>query len=137
MAPAVAIVAALLAACGAGQGAPGTSDAPRTIEIAMTDQLRFDPDRVTVADGETIRFVVTNPTAIDHEFVIGDEHEQAEHGDEMMANGMMHDEANAIAVAPGETEELVYTFTEAGDFLMGCHVDGHYEVGMVGHIVVE
>lgn len=133
--PVAAALLALLAGC-AGT-APGTSAAPRTIEVTMTDALRFDPERITVTAGETIRFVVENPTALEHEFVIGDEHEQAEHAAEMMGDGMMHDEPNAVAVGTGQTEELVYTFDEPGELLIGCHVDRHYDAGMRGTIVVE
>lgn len=133
--PVAAALIALLAGC-AGT-TPGTSDAPRTIEVTMTDALRFDPERITVTAGETIRFVVENPTALEHEFVIGDEHEQAEHAAEMMGDGMMHDEPNAVAVGTGQTEELVYTFDEPGELLIGCHVDRHYDAGMRGTIVVE
>jgi uncharacterized cupredoxin-like copper-binding protein len=104
--------------------------------MTMTDDLRFEPEQVTVQAGETIRFVVENPTALEHEFVIGDEHEQEEHAAEMMGDGMMHDDPNAIAVPAGETRDLVYTFGEAGELLIGCHVDGHYEAGMRGTIVI-
>jgi uncharacterized cupredoxin-like copper-binding protein len=133
--PVAAALVVLLAGC-AGT-TPGTSDAPRTIEVTMTDELRFDPEQITVSAGETIRFVVENPTTLEHEFVIGDEHEQEEHAAEMMGDGMMHDESNAVAVGPGQTEELIYTFDEPGELLIGCHVDRHYEAGMRGTIVVE
>jgi uncharacterized cupredoxin-like copper-binding protein len=39
-------------------------------------------------------------------------------------------------VAPGETEEITWTFTDAGGTLYGCHEPGHYEGGMVGSIEV-
>ena len=133
------VVGGILAACsgGAAETTPGTSDAPRAIEMTMTDDLRFSPDPVTVAAGETIRFVVINPTALEHVFVIGDEEEQEHHAEDMMSGGMMHDEDNAISVSAGETKELVYTFHEPGELLIGCHVQGHYEAGMIGHIIVE
>lgn len=131
---ALAIVV-LLAACTSNAG---TSDSPRAVEVSMTDALRFDPDEITVQAGETIRFVVSNPTPLDHDFVIGDEHEQEHHAAEMAADGdMMHDEDNAMTVAAGETQELIYTFDEAGDLLIGCHVQGHYEAGMIAEIHVE
>lgn len=130
----VALIAVLAGCSGT---APGTSDAPRAIEVTMTDALRFDPERITVTAGETIRFVIENPTELEHEFVIGDEREQAEHAAGMMDDDMMHGEANAIAVGPGETEELVYTFDGPAQLLIGCHVDRHYDAGMRGTIVVE
>ena len=54
-----------------------------------------------------------------------------------MASGMtMHDDPNAIEVASGETKELTWTFTQAGDLLFGCHEPAHYAGGMVGTIHV-
>jgi uncharacterized cupredoxin-like copper-binding protein len=50
--------------------------------------------------------------------------------------GMTHDEPEGIAVAPGETKELTFTFDAAGPFLAGCHVPGHYGAGMKADITV-
>ena len=68
--------------------------------------------------GVPVTFVVTNGGAADHEFYLGDEEALAEHEKETaeMA-GMTHDEAEAIAVKPGETKELTYTLAEAGQAL--------------------
>lgn len=115
----------------------GTVDAPRRVDVVMTDDLRFDPDSISVTEGETVLFAVSNPTALDHEFVIGDSGEQAHHAEEMMSgDGMMHDEEGAIGLAPGASKELVYTFAESGDLEIACHVDGHYDAGMRGDVTV-
>lgn len=139
--PFITVVTALaitlaIAAC---QGATPGADGPRVIAVTTTDDLRFDPEAVTVAAGETVRFEVSNPTALQHEFVIGDAEEQMHHGQEMegMDGEMAHDDDNAVSVAPGETKELTYTFGGAGTLLIGCHVDGHYAAGMAGTITVE
>ncbi|MDQ2683539.1 MAG: heavy metal translocating P-type ATPase, partial [Chloroflexota bacterium] len=113
----------------------------RTIEIAAGDDLRFDPAEITVTEGETVAFVVTNTGALPHEFVIGDAEVQDEHEVEM-AEGEedmdeMGDKPYAIDVPAGETVTLVYTFDEAGETLIGCHVPGHYPAGMRGVIRVE
>lgn len=123
------------AAVASNLSSPGGVAAPRTIEVSITDGLRFDPDGLTVRVGETIRFVITNPTPIDHEFVIGDEAAQRMHATEM-AGGMMHDDAHAVSVPAGETRELIYTFGAAGDLEIGCHVPGHYEAGMHAPVAV-
>ena len=47
----------------------------REVSVTMTDELRFEPDALTVAAGETVRFVVHNAGASDHEFLIGDDPE--------------------------------------------------------------
>ena len=42
-----------------------------TIEISMNDLLRFNPDSLSVQQGETIRLRITNNGKIPHEFVLG------------------------------------------------------------------
>lgn len=67
----------------------GTAGQPRDIAISMDDTLRFDPAEVTVGAGEVVRFVLTNTGAATHDFLIGDQATQEEHGAEMAA-GMTH-----------------------------------------------
>jgi uncharacterized cupredoxin-like copper-binding protein len=121
----------------------GTIEAPREIAVTMTDDLRFDPGTIVVAKGETIRFALGNPTAAPHDFLVGDLEEQLHHHEEM-AVGEGHDDAvvdtgglpPAITLEPGETAEVVVTFDEAADLMIGCHVPGHWEAGMRGAVVV-
>ena len=119
-----------------GHGAPADADA-RIIRVRMTDALRFDPETLTVARGETVRFELTNAGAAVHEFLIGDETAQAAFEEEM-ADGEMDHEAAGVSVGPGETESFTYTFDDAHDELLaGCHEPGHYAGGMVATIIVE
>jgi uncharacterized cupredoxin-like copper-binding protein len=109
----------------------------RTIQVETTDQLRFNPDAITVRAGETVAFVVHNGGALPHEFVIGDEATQEAHEQEMADDAEMDEEGEAaVEVQAGETATLVYTFDEPGTLLVGCHVDGHYAAGMKGTITV-
>lgn len=118
-------------------GAPGNaSAATRTIDVVADDPYRFEPEDLEVEPGETVTFVVTNEGNQEHEFVLGDEDYQESHGEEMAGGGMHHD-GNAVAVAPGATEELTWTFPDSGEVLYGCHVAGHYDAGMVGAISVS
>jgi uncharacterized cupredoxin-like copper-binding protein len=118
-------------------GAPGNpSAATRTIEVTTRDPYRFEPEDLEVESGETVTFVVTNEGSEPHEFVLGDEAYQEAHGEEMAA-GEMHHEGNAVAVEPGATEELTWTFPPTGEVLYGCHVAGHYAAGMVGAISIS
>lgn len=114
------------------------ADADRTIEIVAGDELRFSPEEVTVAAGETITFRVINEGNLPHDFTLGDEAAQQEHEEEMaeMEGEMEHDEANALSLASGETKELTWHFTEPGTVFYGCHEPGHYDAGMVGEITV-
>jgi uncharacterized cupredoxin-like copper-binding protein len=80
--------------------------------------MRFDPGQITVTEGETVAFVVTNTGQAPHEFVIGDEAVQRDHEAEMTAGGEMeddggkqHGDAAEVDVMPGQTATLVYTST--------------------------
>lgn len=120
-------------------GAPGSAaDASQTLEIVATDPYEFDPPDIAVEPGETVTFTVTNEGDQVHEFVLGDRAYQDAHEEEMAA-GEMHHEGNALTIAPGDTEELTWTFPSDGsisELLYGCHEPGHYDGGMVGTIRV-
>ena len=135
---ALALLLMLVAACSAGTTVSPTPSAAATrIEVTLTDALRMEPATMSVPAGVPVTFVVTNTGAIDHEFYLGDEAAQAEHEREMQTmGGMMHDEPEGIALDPGETKELTFTFAQAGDTLAGCHVAGHYDGGMRASIAV-
>ena len=111
--------------------------AKRTIEVHMTDKMRFTPDRIDVKQGETIRFVHKNDGKIMHEFVLGTKKDLDEHA-ALMAKfpGMEHDEPYMAHVGPGKTAEIVWTFNRAGEFDFACLIAGHYQAGMVGKIKV-
>jgi uncharacterized cupredoxin-like copper-binding protein len=117
-------------------GDPGDED--RVIEVTQLDEMRFDPASIEVSAGESILFEVTNAGRTPHEFVLGDADLQAEHEEVMAGMGgvPMANELNAIAVEPGETGTVGWTFTETGTLEFGCHVPGHYAAGMVGEITV-
>lgn len=142
----LAAAAVLAAACGGSGSSPtasaATSQAPSAeatrVEVRLTDAMRIEPAQLTVPAGVPVTFVVTNAGTVEHEFVLGDEEVQAEHEEEMSGGGHdMGDDGNAVTVAPGATEEHVYTFSEPGVTLAGCHVPGHYPAGMKAEITVE
>lgn len=120
-------------------GEPATAEeADRTVEIVASDDLRFDPESVTVSDGETVLFRIVNEGQLPHDFTLGDEAAQQQHEEEMaeMEGMEMQDEPNAVVLEPGETKELAWRFTHGGTVLFGCHQPGHYEAGMRGEITV-
>lgn len=130
--------AVLLAACApSGGGASPTEQRPRTIQVQMTDDLRFEPAHFTVRAGEMVRFEVTNAGATVHEFLIGDEAAQDGFEMEMSGSAMSHATDAGVSVEPGGTETFEYTFGEAGQLLAGCHEPGHYAGGMKATITVE
>lgn len=113
------------------------ADARRTLTVDMTDAMRFTPDKITVQEGETVRFVVRNKGRMLHEMVIGTPEELAKHAT-MMAKfpNMEHDEPYMVHVDPGKTGEIIWTFNRAGQFEFACLIAGHYEAGMRGTLTV-
>jgi uncharacterized cupredoxin-like copper-binding protein len=112
--------------------------AVRKVRIDMSDRMRFNPDAITVKQGDTVRFVVKNSGKVMHEMVLGTMRELKEHAELMKKHpGMEHDEAHMAHVEPGGTAEIVWQFTKAGEFHYGCLIPGHFEAGMVGRVTVR
>lgn len=120
-------------------GRPGDpTKATRTIVVKMSDDMRFSPDHLTIRRGETIRFVVRNDGRVLHELVLGTKPELEKHAELMRRfPEMEHDEPYMAHVDPGRTGEVVWQFTNAGEFYYGCLIPGHYEAGMVGKVLVK
>lgn len=111
--------------------------AVRTIEVRMTDDMRFSPDRIQVRQGETVRFVIRNMGGMLHEMVIGTQQDLNEHAAMMLRfPGMEHDEPYMTHVKPGQRGQIVWNFNRAGEFQFACLIAGHYQAGMVGTISV-
>jgi uncharacterized cupredoxin-like copper-binding protein len=164
VAAAMSMSAAVFAAGthGSGQGPsigePGNaSEADRTLTVEMHDNY-YEPEAIEVKPGETVRFVVENKGSIVHEFNIGtpamhEGHQKemmmmVEHGviqgdklnEEMMdmdmGNGqsMKHNDPNSVLLEPGQSKEVVWTFTDKGGIEFACNIPGHYQSGMYGEV---
>lgn len=120
-----------------GSYAPGLK-ITRTIEVNMTDQMRFTPDLVKVKKGDVIRFIHTNSGNLMHEFVLGTPASLDQHA-EMMKKfpGMEHSEPYMAHVPPKMEGEVVWEFSKAGQFAFGCLIPGHYDAGMKGTVIVQ
>ncbi len=113
--------------------------AAEVIEVTMTE-FGYSPASVTVAPGTptVLRFI--NEGAIQHEAMLGDHHMQEEfaastdHGDHGGAGH--HGDMMAITLDPGQTGEIEFMVEEPGTWLIGCHLPGHYDAGMVATIEV-
>ncbi|MDD9979548.1 MAG: plastocyanin/azurin family copper-binding protein [Boseongicola sp.] len=135
-------------------GEPGVEHhVSRTIEVRM-GEMYFEPSAIDVKAGETIRFVVINEGDAVHEFNIGTEENWVAHlgemekmidqgmidfdridHEKMRSMGMMHEDANAVLMEPGESREIIWQFPErATEVGVACNVPGHRESGMVGTI---
>jgi uncharacterized cupredoxin-like copper-binding protein len=111
---------------------PGGASGVATVRITA-HHSRFEPDRITVKPGSTVRFVVHNGDPIDHEFIIGppEVHELHERGTPHVHTGIVPGE---ITVPAGATLQTTWTFGPAGSpaVAYGCHLAGHWAYGMHG-----
>ena len=146
---------------GAASGEPGkTLEASRTITVEMYD-MYYEPESISVKQGETVRFVVENKGNLVHEFNIGTPEMHEGHQKEMMmmvehgviqggkinhdmmemdmGNGqpMKHDDPNSVLLEPGKSQEVIWTFSDKGDIEFACNVPGHYQAGMYGDVNFE
>lgn len=110
----------------------------RTIQVDMSDAFRFTPSDVVIRRGETVKFVVSNSGHQLHEMVLGTPQELKEHAELMKKfPEMEHADANMAHVKPGAKGEIVWQFTQAGEYQFACLIPGHFEAGMVGKLVVK
>lgn len=119
-------------------GKPGDpAKVDRTIEIAVSDDMRYSPDEVRVKRGQTIRFQVLNGGELRHMMVLGKLSELGKQAELMRKSPgtALHTPA-AISIEPGQTGQLVWQFTNAGTFDFACLVPGHLVGGMKGKVIV-
>jgi len=129
--------------------AGNVSHIDQVIEVDM-GEMYFDPNNYTFDRGETVKFVLVNSGRVVHEFAIGTEEMHDAHAQEMRVMlregmmttrvlrhdrmrqaGMMHVDANSRLLEPGETSELVWTFSgEPDELVLACNVPGHRAGGM-------
>lgn len=119
-------------------GKPGlAANVTRTVNVDMTDDMRFHTSKIIVKQGETIRFVAKNSGQVKHEMVLGTAKELKDHYEVMKKNPEMeHADENLVTVAPGQSGEIIWQFPKAGKVDFACLQPGHYEAGMKGSVDV-
>lgn len=109
----------------------------RTIDVVLSDDMRFTPATIDVKAGETIRFFVRNTGKMNHEMVLGQIDDLKAHAKEMRANpDMVHKEPNQVNLKPGQRGGMVWQFIKPGTVDFACTMPGHLEAGMVGQVTV-
>ena len=136
------------------------SEVNRTIEIKMYDNY-FEPSKIIVKKGETIKFIVSNYGELVHEFNIATKEMHFKHQPEMMKmvenqilladkidkkkmkelakkdHSMAHSHSNSVLLEPNEIGEIIWKFSANAKLEAACNVPGHYEVGMVADIKIN
>ena len=117
-----AMLVALLAGCGGGPAVDiGFSNEPaaQQLEVAATDKVTWAPNRLEAAAGD-VTFVVSNPTSLQHNFVVE-------------GNGV---KAVSRTFKPNATVTLTLKDLKPGTYRYVCTVAGHAPT-MHGTLVVR
>lgn len=124
-------------------GEPGDkAKVTQTVRITMKEtddgEMLFTPSTFKFRKGQTVKFSLKNIGETDHEFVLDAKDKVMEHKALMEKfPDMEHDDPNAVRLAPGESGEIVWKFTNDGTFMAACLIPGHMEAGMHGPVQVS
>jgi uncharacterized cupredoxin-like copper-binding protein len=123
-------------------GEPGdATKSARIVQVTMTEadgKMLFLPNRIEIKKDEQIKFMLRNNGELDHEFILGTMAENLKHAESMKKNpDMEHDDPNGRRLAAKKTDQIVWRFTQVGEFEYSCLIPGHREAGMIGTIVVK
>jgi plastocyanin len=89
------------------------------VPVAMLDQMRFEPETLTVQAGDEVTILLTNDGAITH-------------------NMSIEDTDVDVDLDGGEEETITFTAPDSpGEFKIWCAIPGHEAAGMIGTLVVE
>ena len=132
-----------------------TDDVTRTVEVRIRDNV-FQPEKIIIEQGETVRFNISNDGVFVHEFYIGSpkmhsirqketammvERGMIELGGinygmmDMDMNGrqiMRHYDTNGVLLEPGDSTEIIWQFGRESILEYACNLPGYYDSGMVG-----
>lgn len=132
----------------------GWAAVPQQITITMRD-FSYKPNRITLQAGVPAEITLGNQGKVAHEFMVYDMpksmgqmmgHEWVEKTNYFhmvpvtTAGGKVSHHGSdfmELRVAPGKTATLKFTPVKKGTFEFGCMIEGHYEAGQKGVLVVK
>lgn len=100
-------------------GAPGAPAAGARVIEVRAREYRFEPPTIEAKAGEQITIRFANAGTEKHEFELEELDKEIE------------------PIAPGTTAEMTFSVEKAGTYEYACRVDGHYEKGMKGQLIVR
>ena len=133
------------------------SEVDRVIQIKMYDNY-FEPNKINIKQGETIKFLIQNLGTLVHEFNIATKDMHFKHQSEMLQmmeneillgdkidykkmdemakidHAMAHSHSNSILLEPKKSGEVIWKFNTKISLEAACNIPGHYESGMVAQI---
>lgn len=135
------LAASLVTGCSTVAGV-GTDANPRVVQITITG-FRFVPDTIDVTRGESVQFVIHNPTDQAHELYIGSPTEQqADETAHASASPMEQPQVSTrygygVYLPAYSDSEFRYHFSTGSEVMIGCHLPGHWAAGMKAAITVH
>ncbi len=123
------LAALVLSACASSASVNGGT----TIQVTLSD-FKFDPSSWTVNAGKPVTVDLNNTASVAHTWTvmktpISGSFTSANQSDILYNSGQ---------IAPGTTKTVTFTApSTSGDYQVICTIPGHFEAGMVGHLVVK
>jgi len=103
-------------------------------------EFKFIPSEININTGKT-KFVMINDGIAEHELVVYDISKKDIVDKAELAEDEVTIENNILfeieEVHSGESGETDVLNLQEGSYVMGCHVPGHYEAGMIGIIEIK
>ena len=133
-------IGAVSLACGSGGG-----DGDPTLVIKATDQLKFQPARLTVKAGERVKIRLDNSKSmVIHDLTIDEipasdvqARNAAAHGHEAALAASATKASVHVAADAGRTAFVEFIADRPGTYAFYCSVTGHRQGGMEGIIIVD
>ena len=120
----IAMVILTLSAC----TSKPASKAPVEVQVTITE-YKFDSSLTTFSVGAPYHFVLNNKGTLAHDWMIMPQGETDE--------GKALIKVEDSDLQPSKTLTKDFTFTQPGNYEFACHVQGHYEAGMMLKIVAK
>lgn len=113
------------------------SKVSRTVRIVVDNSTRYNLKPITISENETVRFVVLNRGTVLHDLMLGTEGALTERIEAMKRHhGIEHEEAYMTHASPKKTAEIIWQFSQPGEFQYACVIPGHSQPSRVGVIRV-
>lgn len=109
----------------------------QTVDVTIAD-FEFQPSQLAFQTGETYRLHLENHGKNTH-FFVSDGFFKAIAVDKLVQSGgsVDHPFLREIALAPGESKDLLFVAVTKGTYDLSCAAPFHAAMGMVGKIVIS
>ncbi len=118
-------------------GGDDSVEASNSLNVQMTDDFAFAPDKVAVFQGDETTIELVNTGSVEHQWVLLQRGTRIEEETEIPdAEGELPTDFAYFqaSVPPGETQTFTFVAPEAGSYQIICVVPGHFTAGMEGRL---